>query len=126
MNFTLLPNPHLHRFHTYPDPAQRALRNLVTVPEVMSILSESLKMTVLVGDMYRRDPAWVIHKVDSLNLEVARRNAEDLQAWRDSLSANPQALREYEQSSEEFRKRARCPCRYGTGSDTIHNRLQYL
>ncbi|HEX2900709.1 MAG TPA: hypothetical protein VHS96_13385, partial [Bacteroidia bacterium] len=52
---------------TYPDPAQRAFRNLVSVPEVMTILSESLKMTVLVGDMYRRDPAWVIHKLDSLN-----------------------------------------------------------
>lgn len=89
---------------TYPDPAQRAYRNLVAMPEVMGILSESLKMTVLVGDMYRRDPAWVIHKLDSLNLEVARRNAEDLQAWRDSLAANPQALQEFQASSEEFRQ----------------------
>ncbi|MBK9453050.1 MAG: hypothetical protein IPN95_27250 [Bacteroidetes bacterium] len=113
---------------TYPDPAQRALRNLVTVPEVMSILSESLKMTVLVGDMYRRDPAWVIHKLDSLNLEVARRNAEDLQAWRDSLSANPQALREYEQSSEEFRKEQGAPVateQEVTQYTTVYNTYNY-
>jgi hypothetical protein len=88
---------------TYPPRAQTAFRNLVALPEVMNILSESLKMTVLVGDMYRKDPAWVSHKLDSLNLEVARKNAEDLQAWRDSLSANPQALQEFQQASEEFR-----------------------
>jgi hypothetical protein len=113
---------------TYPDPAQRAYRNLVTVPEVMSILSESLKMTVLVGDMYRRDPAWVIHKLDSLNLEVARRNAEDLQAWRDSLSANPQALREYEQSTEEFRQEQGAPLateQEVTQYTTVYNTYNY-
>jgi hypothetical protein len=89
---------------SYPPHAQQAFRNLVSLPEVMSILRDDLKMTVLVGDLYSRDPAWVSHKLDSLNLEVARRNAEDLEAWRDSLSANPQALQELEQSAEEFRQ----------------------
>lgn len=83
---------------------QSAYRNLVALPEVMSILSESLKMTVLVGDLYRRNPEWVDHKLDSLNLEVARKNAEDLEAWRDSLEANPEALKQFEASAEEFRQ----------------------
>ncbi len=94
---------------TYPAAAQKSFRNLVNLPEVLSILSDDLKMTVLVGDLYKRDPAWVIHKLDSLNVEVARKNAEELQAWRDSLSANPQALKEFQESSEEFRQASGAP-----------------
>lgn len=88
---------------TYPPATRAAYKRLINLPEVMDILAGSLSTTVLVGDLYRRDPAWVRGKLDSLSIEAARRNAEDLQAWRDSLAANPQAAEDLRQSAEEFR-----------------------
>ncbi|MBK6929568.1 MAG: hypothetical protein IPH12_01415 [Saprospirales bacterium] len=46
----------------YPEPARNAFRKLLELPEVVDILNEDLRFTVLVGDVYREDPTWVIQK----------------------------------------------------------------
>jgi len=86
----------------YPAPAQTAFRQLVALPEVLEILNEDLRFTVLVGDVYRADPAWVIQKTDSLNLAVARTHAEELEDWKKSIENDPQAQQELEAASREY------------------------
>jgi hypothetical protein len=93
----------------YSGSTQQAFRNLVALPEVMDILSKDLKMTVLMGDLYQRDPQMVRDQLNALSVEVARRNAQELEAWRDSLEANPQALKEFQESAEEFRNTQPAP-----------------
>ncbi|MBV6441860.1 MAG: hypothetical protein DYG98_23385 [Haliscomenobacteraceae bacterium CHB4] len=86
----------------YPAPAQAAFRQLVALPEVLEILNEDLRFTVLIGDVYRADPAWVIRKTDSLNLAVARAHAEELEEWKKSIENDPQAQQELEAASREY------------------------
>lgn len=86
----------------YPAPAQAAFRQLVELPEALEILNEDLRFTVLVGDVYRADPAWVIQKTDSLNLAVARTHAEELEDWKKSIENDPQAQQELEAASREY------------------------
>lgn len=86
----------------YPAPAQAAFRQLVKLPEVLEILNEDLRFTVLVGDVYRADPAWVIQKTDSLNLAVARAHAEELEAWKKTIETDPQAQQEFVAASREY------------------------
>ena len=47
------------------------------LPEVIDLLNEDLRFTVLVGEVYRDNPSWAVHKMDSLNLAVARAHAAD-------------------------------------------------
>lgn len=86
----------------YPTPAQAAFRQLLDLPEVIDILNEDLRFTVLVGDTYRSDPAWVIYKMDSLNLAVARTHAEELDNWKVTLDKDPAARQELADASQEY------------------------
>jgi len=60
----------------YPISARQAFTHLLDLPEVIDLLNEDLRFTIMVGDVYRDNPAWVIQKMDSLNLSVARAHAE--------------------------------------------------
>lgn len=86
----------------YPAPAQDAFRHLLDLPEVIDILNEDLRFTVMVGDVYKDDPAWVIHKMDSLNLAVAREHADELENWKQSIENDPQAREELQTAAREY------------------------
>ena len=88
--------------YDYPPSAQAAFRQLVELPEVLDILNEDLRFTILVGDVYRSNPAWVIHKTDSLNLAVARNHAEELDEWKSSIENDPEAQQELEAAAGEY------------------------
>lgn len=86
----------------YPAPAQGAFQKLLELPEVVDILNEDLRFTVLVGDLYKEDPAGVLQKVDSLNLVVAREHAEELDEWKKTIENDPQARSEYQAAAQEY------------------------
>ena len=86
----------------YPAPAQAAFRKLLDLPEVVDILNEDLRFTVLVGDVYKEDPAWVLHKMDSLSLAVAREHAEELNNWKSGIENDPQARSEFQAAARAY------------------------
>lgn len=86
----------------YSSPTQAAFRKLLELPEVVDILNEDLRFTVLVGDVYREDPAWVLHKMDSMNLAVARAQAEELDSWKKTVENDPQARSELASAAREY------------------------
>lgn len=81
---------------------QEIFKSLVSEPDVLSILTTNIKMAVLVGDLYQNNPQWLNHYADSLNLQEARRNAQQLEEWRSTLSEDPRALAEMEQAAKDF------------------------
>lgn len=89
-------------FGNYPAPAQRALRSLLDLPEVVDILNDDLRFTVLVGDVYKESPAWVLQKVDSLNLVVARNHAAELENWKQEVENDPIAQKELQSAAHEY------------------------
>lgn len=86
----------------YPEKAQLAFDRLLGLPEVIDLLNEDLRFTVLVGETYRDYPAWVIHKTDSLNLAVARAHAEELDQWKSTLEQDPQAKAELQSAAQDY------------------------
>ena len=88
----------------YPFAAAEALRKLVALPEVLTILTDNIRLTLLVGDLYKKEPDWVLHQIDSLNLVVARDNAEELKDWQESLEEDSQAVEELEASADSFQE----------------------
>ena len=87
---------------TYPPETQDALRTLTDLPEVLTILTDNIRLTILVGDMYQKDPDWLWRKADSLNLVVARQRAEDLEEWKQSLEDNPDAVAELKNTATAY------------------------
>jgi hypothetical protein len=86
----------------YSTPAQEAFRHLLGMPEVVDLLNEDLRLTVLVGETYRDNPAWVIQKTDSLHLAVARSHAEELENWKTTLENDPNAKAELQAAADDY------------------------
>jgi len=78
----------------YPLAIQGSLQELTTLPEVLTILTENIRLTLLVGHVYEKHPDWMLQKADSLNLEVTRQNAQEVADWKASLKNDPEAMKE--------------------------------
>ncbi len=86
----------------YDDEVKRAYRHLVQLPEVIEILADNMRLTVAVGDLYRREPQWVRARLDSLNLEAARTNAKEAEEWKQRLEDDPELAGEFQNSAENY------------------------
>ena len=86
----------------YPSATRESVWQLTELPEVLDILTDNIRMTVLVGDLYQRRPGWLLQQLDSLSLVVARDRAKELNDWKTSLDENPQAKQEFISSTENF------------------------
>ncbi len=86
----------------YSPETQEALRVLIQFPEIINLLNDHLGLTVRVGDRYRRNPQGVIHNADSLNLAETRQNAEDAEAWKDSIQENPDEASDLQSAANDY------------------------
>jgi hypothetical protein len=81
---------------------QLAYGSLLQLPEVVGILTDNMSLTVLLGDAYEKNPEALKKELDSLNVILAEKKAQELQEWKDYLEENPEAMKEFEQASQEF------------------------
>ena len=89
---------------SYPEETQAATRELAGLPETLSLLTENMNLTILIGDLYKTDPDWVFMKADSLNLALARQNAEELEDYKKQLEEDPDAYKEMVEAAEQYAK----------------------
>ncbi len=87
---------------SYPPDVQQTYTELSKLPEIVSLLTKNLDLTILLGDEYSKNPKRVTIVLDSLNVVVAEAQAKDLNAWKKELEGNPAAMTEYEASAKEF------------------------
>ena len=86
----------------YPEEIQNALDHLIGQPEVLTILMDNIRLTVLVGKIYEKDPEWLLNKADSLHHELAANNARELDDWKQSLEDDPESARQLQEVSEQY------------------------
>ncbi|MBI5915310.1 MAG: hypothetical protein HY842_08030 [Bacteroidetes bacterium] len=87
---------------TYAQPTRDALQQLVDLPEVLTLLTDNIRLTVLVGDLYRQHPAWLMQQMDSLGIVVAEARAKELEEWNKSMEEDPAAKEELEQAAKDY------------------------
>ncbi|TND06529.1 MAG: Uncharacterized protein FD123_3464 [Bacteroidetes bacterium] len=88
----------------YPASARKAAQEMVKYPELASILTDNMKLAVMLGDAYKTEPQSIKHKLDSLNIEAVRQNAKNVEDWKNSLEKNPEAKKEFEESAKSYAK----------------------
>ncbi len=87
---------------SYPTDVQKTFTDLLQLPEVMSLLNDHLSLSVRVGDHYKRDPQWVMHKSDSTATAEATINAAQLADWKQSLQQDSGAQSELKSAANEY------------------------
>ena len=81
---------------------QQAYKELVKLPEIVTILAENMSATVLLGDLYKKNPVELKKELNSLHIAAAEQKAKELNEWKQNLEDNPEAMAEYEQAAKEF------------------------
>jgi len=88
--------------NSYSPGAINAFRELIKLPEVLGILNDNMKYTVIVGNYYKKNPERIMHKTDSLNLVLTQKNTQEANDWKQSMTEDPQAQKEYVQAAQEY------------------------
>lgn len=87
---------------SYPVQVRDACHQLMELPAVVSVMTENMSTTVLLGDLYRQDPDQLNKELDSLNIVLAEEQAAELDEWKQQLENDPAAMAEYETAAKEF------------------------
>jgi len=87
---------------SYPPDVQKTFTDLLQLPEVMNLLNDHLALSVRVGDKYKRDPEWVMHKSDSTAAAEAKINAQQLQDWKQTLQQDSGAQNDMKAAANEY------------------------
>lgn len=86
----------------YPPQTQTALRHLIALPEVLTLLTDNIRLTILTGSLYRKEPDWLMRQADSLHRVVAQRNAAEVEDWKKSLEEDPTAKSEFAAAAKTY------------------------
>ena len=86
----------------YPLAVRKHLRQLLEMPEVLDVLMKNFESTVIMGAIYKRDPAWVWQVMDSIQTEIAQKSAQELADWKANLEEDPTALKELESVAKTY------------------------
>jgi len=86
----------------YQPVTQNAFRQLIQLPDVINLLNDHLELTVRVGDHYRRDPQWVIHRADSAYAAETKQHSEDVASWQQSIQQNPDDAADLQNAAADY------------------------
>ncbi|HEY5657575.1 MAG TPA: hypothetical protein VIY27_07270 [Myxococcota bacterium] len=79
-----------------------AFRTALAHPEMLEILTAHMHLSVLLGEIYGRDPQGLERALTSLANDVAGRTASAREDWIRSLEEDPEAQAELEQAAEAY------------------------
>lgn len=86
----------------FPVEARGAYRRMLGSPETFDLLSDNIKTAILLGELYRKDPAGLARQADSMNLALAQQHTRDVEDWKKSLDNDPEAKKELKEAAQEY------------------------
>lgn len=83
---------------------QLAFRHLMKTPELVGLLLDNLNLAVSLGDIYKTDSTLLHHQFDSLQTLLAQHQLKEKEEWKEEMTNNPEAQKEFIESTQEFDK----------------------
>ncbi|ARK11127.1 DUF3300 domain-containing protein [Fibrella sp. ES10-3-2-2] len=81
---------------------QSAFRQLITMPDVLSLLTQHLDQTAQLGRDYQNDPQGIATQLADLHANVETQNQQELADYQNQLNQDPQARQELAQAGQEY------------------------
>jgi len=69
----------------FPNNVKYAFNSLLNNPELLTILSDNIKTTITLGDIYTRNPELIKRKTDSLSFAIAQANGIEYEDWKNGI-----------------------------------------
>lgn len=81
-----------------PGVTQKAFKDLLNYPDLLSLLSNNMNLTVRLGDFYHKDATVLVAAFDTLHNQLEAQKAKDLEDWKAAMQNDPDAAAEYQAS----------------------------
>ena len=88
----------------FPEEVKKSFQGLLQKPELIVILSEDIKTTIALGDVYKSNPKLVKHAADSLNIEITKQNSAEYEDWKGGISKDVQVQKELKDIAHKYEK----------------------
>jgi len=87
---------------SYPQNVQADFQKIITMPDVMNLLTDNINLAVSLGESYKADPTGVKQQLDSLSNKLSQQNAQDLSAYKKEVESDPKMQTEMKQAATDF------------------------
>ncbi|MDP2387113.1 MAG: hypothetical protein Q8M29_12125 [Bacteroidota bacterium] len=88
----------------FPEEVKKSFSTLLQKPELISILSEDIKTTIMLGNLYKSNPEVVKHAADSLYVEITKANNAELEDWKDGINKDEEVQKELKKIAGKYEK----------------------
>ncbi|GHM99269.1 hypothetical protein WSM22_07590 [Cytophagales bacterium WSM2-2] len=85
-----------------PADAQADFKKVISMPEVMSLLTDRIDLVVSLGEMYKSDPQGTKSKLDAASAQINTQSQKDLADYKKQVESDPKMQQEMKQSAQEF------------------------
>jgi hypothetical protein len=86
----------------YDNQTQNDFHKVIESPDVMSLLTDNIDLTMSLGEAYKTDPQSVMNQLDSLSAQLSDQNAKDLDAYKRDVASDPKLQQEMKSAADEF------------------------
>jgi len=86
------------------DNTKNAYKKLLRHPDVLSTLSSNIRLSNILGKLYKSDPEYTRLMLESMKIKQDMQRVKETEEWKNGLEKNPEAKREMEQVAKEFIK----------------------
>lgn len=86
----------------YPNDIKKAYNLLLGHPEIITTLSEDMKTTSALGELYTRSPVLIKQKADSLNLEIAKERGIEYEDWKQGINNDTAMQKELKDVAKNY------------------------
>ena len=70
----------------FPEDVKKSFNTLLQKPELISLMSEDIKTTILLGNLYKSNPEVIKHAGDSLYVVITKENNAEFEDWKDGIN----------------------------------------
>ena len=84
------------------DPAREAFQKLATMPDVLTLLTNNVDLTIRLGENYRNNPARLTNHLTALHDSLEVQNQYEAAAFKKQMADDPQAMNELSQASNAY------------------------
>ncbi len=86
----------------FPENVKESYNLIIHKPELVSILSTDIKTSMLLGDLYKRNPPLIKHTADSLNVIMTKKNEAENEEWKAGINKDEGVQKELKKIANEY------------------------
>lgn len=86
----------------FPEDVKKSYNTLLSYPEIITMLSEDIKTTMTLGELYKKDPASVKQKADSINFEITKEKGIEFENWKMGINRDSAVQKELMEVAKNY------------------------